>query len=175
MDMTESLAPRSDQMNSEDLLTGDRVLTIKEIRSGSADQPFDFFFEEFPRPWRPSKTMRRLMAIAWNSTNSDDYIGKRIQLFRDPSIRFGGMEVGGIRIRAMSGLGKPTVKASLTSTRGKKETHIVKLLPDNAPTSKPISEENVARLAELRAEWKTADPERKKEIEAEVKALEATE
>jgi hypothetical protein len=44
-------------------------------------------------------------------------------------------------------------------------------LPDDAPSAPPVDEETVARLAELREEWKTADPERRKVIEADVAAL----
>jgi hypothetical protein len=33
-DMTESIAPKSDQLNAEDLLSGPRTFTIKEVRKG---------------------------------------------------------------------------------------------------------------------------------------------
>ena len=42
-------------------------------------------------------------------------------------------------------------------------------LPDDAPAAAPVDEETVARLADLRDEWKDAEPERKAAIEAEVK------
>jgi hypothetical protein len=61
---------------------------------------------------------------------------------------------------------------ALTVTRGKRAPYVVEPLPDAAPTSPPVDEETVARLAELRQEWKGADPERRKAIEAEVAELE---
>lgn len=92
----------------------------------------------------------------------------------DPEIKFGGDKVGGIKIRAMSNLpGNKRMAVALTVTRGKRAPYVVEPLPDSAPTSPPVDEDTVARLADLRAEWKTANPDRRKVIEAEVNALSA--
>jgi len=76
------------------------------------------------------------------------------------------MDVGGIRVSAMSHIEKRLVVA-LTVTRGKRAPYVVEPLADTkaAPAS-PVDT--------LRAEWHTADPERKKAIEAEVAALTAS-
>lgn len=169
MDLTESVIPKSDQMNADDLLTGPCTVTITGASAGSAEQPVDIHLQEFPRPWRPSKSMRRVMIAAWGK-EADVYVGRRLTLYRDPTITFGKDPVGGIRISHMSHIDKPLALA-LTVTRGKRSMFRVQVLPDSAPTSPPVSEENVARLADLRAEWKTAEPDRRKVIEAEVNAL----
>jgi hypothetical protein len=174
LDLTESIAPRSDQMNSDDLVSGPRTFTIAEVRQGnSAEQPFDFVLAEFPqgRPFKPSKTVRRILVMLWGK-DASAYVGRRFTLYRDPNVRFGGQQVGGIRISHMSHIDK-SQKLSLTETRGKKAIHIIEPLPDSAPTSPPVDEGTVARLAELRAEWKDADADRKKAIEAEVAELSA--
>jgi hypothetical protein len=174
VDIADTVAPKSDQLNAEDLLSGERTFTITEVRvTDSPEQPVSVYLAEFPsnRPWKPSKTSRRVMIMAWGN-ESAKYAGHRITLYRDPKVKFGGDEVGGIKIKAMSHLpGGKRMAVALTVTRGKRAPYVVEPLPDNAPTSPPVDEETVALLAELRAEWKTADPERKKAIEAEVARL----
>ncbi|NKW66186.1 hypothetical protein GS937_19615, partial [Rhodococcus hoagii] len=39
MDLTESIAPKSDQLNAEDLLSGPRTVQIESVTKGSAEQP----------------------------------------------------------------------------------------------------------------------------------------
>lgn len=169
MDLSKFAAPRSDQANSQDFIGGESTFTITRVEVGSRDRDevLDIFFAEFPRPWRPSKTALRILFHCWETTDSDDFIGKRLTLFRDSEVKFGGQAVGGIRISRVSGI-KKRATISLPETRGKNKVHIIDVLPDSAPTSAPVSEVEL-----LRNEWKTADPERKKEIEAAVKALEA--
>src|SRR5205085_10960524 len=85
--------------------------------------------------------------------------------YPDESVRFGSDAVGGIRVSHMSDLpgGKP-FEVRLTSSRGKRSLVRVKPLPDAAPMS-PVEK--------LRAEYKTANPERREAILAEVAALQA--
>lgn len=132
MDMTESIAPKSDQMNAEDLLSGPRTFTITEVRGGSPDQPVSVFVAEHPQPFKPSKTVRRLMVFAWGP-ESDAYIGQRMTLYRDPEVRFGGQDIGGIRVSHMSGIRK-RIEVALAVTRGKRGMYTVEPLPD-APAS----------------------------------------
>lgn len=173
MDLTDTIAPKSDQLNADDLMSGPRTFTIQEVRSGSAEQPVAVRLVEFPdgRPFYPCKSMRRVMVAAWGA-DASTYTGRRLTLYRDEKVRFGGQDVGGIRISHMSHIDKQLTLA-LTVTRGKRAPYVVKPLADDAPTSPQLGEATVARLAELRAEWKTADPDRRKVIEAEVSALSA--
>lgn len=160
MDLTDTIAPRSDQMNAEDLLAGPRTFTVAEVRKGaSPDQPVDIVLAEFPRPFKPSKTVRRILVTAWGPEASE-YVGRRLTLYRDPDVKFGGEQVGGIRISHLSHIAKPLTIA-LTVTRGKRAAHRIDVLPELSP------------LERLRAEWHTADPERRKVIETEVQALQA--
>ena len=164
MDLTESIAPRSDQVNADDLIAGPITYTIREVRQGAAESPFDFMLVETERAYRPSKTMRRVIVAAWGPEASN-YAGRRLTLYREPTIKFGGQTVGGIRISHMSHIDK-RVEVLAQVTRGKREKFTVDPLPD-APAPDP----NAALIAELRAEWKTADPERQAEIQAEVARL----
>lgn len=149
MDMTASIQPRSDQINGDDLLAGPMTVTIEDVRQGNAEQPVNVVLTETPgRPYKPSKSMRRVMVAAWGKETSA-YVGQRLTLYRNPKIRFGGEEVGGIEISHMSGLDKP-LKVSLTAARGKKRLHTVQPLPD-APAQAPQTDWN-ARLAAVKGD-----------------------
>ena len=134
-DMTESIAPKSDQLNAEDLLTGPRTFTVAEVKRGSAEQPVDVHLVEHPgRPFKPSKTVRRIMVAAWGP-DASTYAGKRLTLYRDPAVRFGGQDVGGIRVSHMSHIDKK-LTVSLTVTRGKRAPYVVQpLVEDRRPAS----------------------------------------
>lgn len=164
MDLSESIQPRSDQVNADDLIGGPITYTIREVRQGAAEQPFDFMLVETQRAYRPSKTMRRLIVAAWGP-DANVYAGRRLTLYREPSIMFGGQKVGGIRVSHMSHIPK-RIEEKFQTTRGRRETFVVEPLPDAPPPSP-----NAARLAELRAEWDTADDARREEIRAEVAEL----
>ena len=128
-DLTESIAPKSDQLNAEDLLTGPRTFTITEVRKGSAEQPVDVHLAEFPgRPFKPSKTVRRILVSAWGP-DANTYAGRRMTLYRDPAVRFGGMDVGGIRVSHLSDIDKP-LTIVLAVSKGKRAPYVVKPLAD---------------------------------------------
>jgi hypothetical protein len=162
MDLTESIAPRSDQVNADDLVGGPITYTIREVIQGKAEQPFDFMLVETDRAYRPSKTMRRLIVAAWGA-DAKVYAGRRLTLYREPSIKFGGATVGGIRISHMSHI-SGRVSEKFQTTRGKRETFTVDPLPE-------LDDIDHALIAELRGQWHGATPERRAEIEAEVAAL----
>jgi len=128
-DLTESIAPRSDQLNAEDMLTGPRTVTITEVRKGSVEQPVDIHLAEFPgRPFKPSKTVRRILVSAWGP-DASTYAGRRMTLYRDPAVKFGGMDVGGIRVSALSHITKPMTLV-LAVSKGKRAPYVVQPLAD---------------------------------------------
>lgn len=136
MDLTKSIEPKSDQLNAEDLLTGPVTVTIERVTEGSAEQPVDVHLVEFPgRPYRPSKSMRRVMVSAWGK-EAAVYAGRRMTLYRDPEVTFGRDKVGGIKIRALSHIEK-RMSLALTVTRGKRSPHVVEPLTEAAPQPLP--------------------------------------
>lgn len=116
MDMTDSLAPKSDQLDNIELATGPRTFTIESVSAGSEQQPFNFHLVGFPRAWRPGLTMRRLITAAWGP-KTDKYVGQQVTLYCDPTVTLGKDVTGGTRISHMSGLTKP-LKMSLQVRRG---------------------------------------------------------
>ncbi|OBA94645.1 hypothetical protein A5668_09075 [Mycolicibacterium fortuitum] len=159
--------PRSDQWNADDFIGGAKTFTISGVRVGSAEQKYDIQLEGQERAWRPPLTMLRLLMHAWGD-ESDEWIGRRVTLYRDESVRFGSDEVGGIRISHMSNLpgGKPlTVK--LTKQRGRRQNHTVQPLPDVPP---PIDQAVVTEIIDRIAAAESLDALKK--ISAELKAWE---
>lgn len=134
IDMSNTIVPKSDQLNAEDLLSGPRMVTITGVRRGSAEQPVDIHLEEFDRPFKPSKTVRRILVAAWGA-NAAAYVGRRMTIYRDPAVKFGGMDVGGIRVSHLSHIEK-RMTVALTVTRGKRAPYVVEPLAD-APARQP--------------------------------------
>lgn len=132
MDLTETIAPKSDQLNADDLISAPVTVTIREVAKGSAEQPVDVHLVEFPgRAYRPSKSMRRVMVMAWGPEASA-YTGRRLTLYRNADIKFGSAVVGGIEISHLSHIDKPLTVA-LTATRGKRKNFTVQPLKEAAP------------------------------------------
>ncbi len=146
MDLSASIEPRSDQINADDLHTP-ITYTIRDVVQGKAEQPFDFMLVETDRAYRPSKTMRRLIVAAWGA-DAAAYAGRRLTLYREPSIRFGKDIVGGIRISHMSHITK-RLEEKFQTTRGKRETFTVDPLPE-------VKQAAPSHLDQLEASFKKA-------------------
>ena len=152
--MSTTIAPKSDQLNSDDLIPGAVTVTISKVTKGSAEQPVNIHLEEYPgRPYRPSKSMRRVMVAAWGGP-TEPYVGRKMTLYRNPEIKFGGDVVGGIEISHMSHLDKPLVLA-ITATRGRKKKHTVQPLVQ-APVVTVAEVQACEDVDQLRAWWQTA-------------------
>jgi hypothetical protein len=159
--MKVNIVKKTDQLNYEDFLGGvARTVTIAGVKAGTKEQQYDIQIEGDQRVWRPAVTVLKLLVEAWGD-DATEWVGRRARLYGDPTITFGRDKVGGIRVSHLSHIDGP-VSANLTVTRGKRAVHTVDPLPDETPAD---------RVAALRAEWKTADPERKAAIEAEVNKL----
>jgi len=128
MDMTVTVVPRSDQINADDLIGGPRTITITRMAiDPTSDQPVAVYFQgDNNKPYKACKSMRRVMIHAWGP-DASKYAGQSMTIYRDPSVMFGGMQVGGIRISHMSGLDKPLTMA-LTATKAKRALYTVKPL-----------------------------------------------
>lgn len=171
MDISETLIGNSDQLDNTDLLTGPRDFTITDVSKGNAEQPINISLAEFPRPWRPGLTMRRLLAAIWGK-DASTYVGRRVRLYRDPEVTFGKDKPGGTRISHASHIDK-AVTVTLPISRGKVDTFTVEPLTEPAAPAEPTAEQVAASTDpdELRAMWKAATPALRKDIEARVNEL----
>jgi hypothetical protein len=133
MNLANTIIPKSDQWNADDLIGGPRTVTIEAVEAGSAEQPVNIYFVGDKRAYRPSKSMRRVLVALWGSEGKT-YVGQRVTLYRDPAIKFGGEAVGGIRISHASGITQAIIMA-LTEARGKRKPHRVEPLVEQAPAA----------------------------------------
>ena len=139
MDITDSLAANSAQQNYDEYLAGPKTVTVAEVRQGTAEQPVNVELVEFPgKPFKPAKSVRRVLAAAWG-TDASKWTGRRLTIYGDPSVRYGGKEVGGLRVSHVSHIDKP-ITVALTVTRGKRAPFTVQPLPD-APPVPPIPDD----------------------------------
>ena len=162
MDLTQAIIAKSDQLNASDLVGGPQTVTVAEVRAGSSDQPVQIHLVEWPgRPFKPSKTVLRILSHAWGIETDDWPANARMTVFRDPTAKWAGEEVGGIRVSHLSHIPKP-FKLALRESQKKSVLYTVDVLPDLRPIDK------------LRAEYRaTKDPDRRAAITAEVEALQA--
>jgi hypothetical protein len=130
MDMSAVIVPKSDQINADDLQGRTRTITVSEVKiKGGQEQPISIHFEGSDKVYRPCKSMCRVMAQAWG-LDSSKYVGRSMTLYCDPSVKFGPLAVGGIRISHMSDIDGPMTMA-LTATKGVKKAF--KVLPLEQP------------------------------------------
>jgi len=132
-DIGDTLVPKSNQLDAVDLLDGPRVFTITEcVTRPSEEQPTTIKLAEFPRPWKPGKNQRRVLAFCWGGKGSL-YAGRKVELYCDTNVLYGGEKVGGIRIRALSHIDGP-MDAPIIKTRGQGGTwHVEPLTADAIP------------------------------------------
>lgn len=124
--LRDTIIPKSDQLNGDTLMAGPITVEITDVRRGAAEQPIDIHISGGHQCWRPCKSMRRILITAWGE-NGKTWIGKSVTLYFEPSIKFGGVAVGGIRIAALSHI-ESDIAISLTTTRGKRTPYTVKKL-----------------------------------------------
>lgn len=137
VDMSQFVEAKSDQLNADDLIGGPRTVTIRRVAGSDGDQPVSIFYEgDNNKPFRPCKTMRRILLAVWGR-HASDYVGRSMTLYRDDKVTFGGLEVGGIRISHMSHIDKEMVVVVM-KTKGKKAG--IKIQPLKIDTPKPAAD-----------------------------------
>lgn len=138
VDMTPFIEAKSNQLNADDLFAGPKTVTITNVSAVSGDQPIriDYAGGE-KKPYYPCKSMIRVLTHLW-SKKGKSWIGKSMTLYRDPKVKWAGVEVGGIRISHMSDIkGKQTM--ALTERRGAKAAYVVEPLKVEAVAPKESS------------------------------------
>jgi hypothetical protein len=145
MDISNTLAAKSNQLNTDDLIGGPLTITISRVSAGSPDQPVAIGYEgDEGKPWYPCKSMRRVLVAAWGA-DASQYVGRRVTLFRDPEVMYGGIKVGGIRVSHLSDIDGP-LSIALTVTRQKRAPYRVQPLAP-APAPAPAPDPAAAALA----------------------------
>lgn len=128
MSLRDTIVPKSDQLNYDDLTGGGVTVRVTGLSAGSAEQPVivkvvNADTGEPMRDYKPCKSMRRVLIMAWGDKGKD-WVGKEARLVGDPTVMFGGVQVGGIRISHVSGIKEP-MKIMLTTTRSKRAATVI--------------------------------------------------
>lgn len=136
-DLSGAIVAKSDQLNTDDLIGGDKTIRITRVTlAPSGEQRVSIFFEgDNGKPWKPCKSMTRILVAAWGP-DGNKYIGRSLTLYRDATVTWAGMAVGGIRISHMSHIERRMVMA-LTATKGVKKGFEVDVLKDTEPKQAP--------------------------------------
>lgn len=155
-DLRSTIIPKSDQLNAEQLLGGAMTITVSDVRLGSGeDQPVVVHYQgENGRPFKPCKTMRKVLIHAWGA-DGRKWVGRSMTLYNDPAVKFGGEDVGGIRISHMTDIERD-IKVSLTSTRGKKAKYEIRRLAAVQGVNHEAAIVNAATVEDLKAAFGAA-------------------
>lgn len=124
--ITDTIAPKSDQLNADDLMTGPIIVKVLSVSRGSQDQPVTITIDGDRQPYKPCKSMRRVLVKMWG-TDTTAWAGRHMQLYCDPNVMWAGKKVGGIRISHLSDISGPET-VQLTVTKAKREAFTVQPL-----------------------------------------------
>lgn len=154
MDMSQAIIPKSDQLNSDDLISGPITVKVTAVTvRGGQEQPVSIHFDgDNGKPYKPCKSMSRILVAAWGP-DSSKYAGRSMTLYRDPSVKWAGMEVGGIRISHLSDIDSALTMA-LTATKGSRKPFTVKPLQVEPEIDWLMEIANAATVDALAAIWK---------------------
>lgn len=129
MDLSKTIIPKSDQLNADDLIAGSKIIKIRDIKGGDDEaQPVSiYFYGDNNKPFKPCKSMRRVLVQLWGADGLQ-YMGRRLTLFRDDSVKWAGVEVGGIRISHASHIAEST-RVLVTTAKNKRTPMTIEVLP----------------------------------------------
>ena len=126
--MLETVVPKSDQLNADDLMAGQtKTIKITSVSIAMGEQPVSMHYEgDNGKPYKPGKSMRRVLIHCWGA-DANKYIGRTLTIYRDEKVKFGGVDVGGLRISHMSDI-QDQVTIALTATRALRKPFTVRPL-----------------------------------------------
>jgi len=132
-DLSKTIEARSDILNADDLIGKEMTIRVTKVSITAGEQPIAINFEgDNGKPFMPCKTVRRILVNCWGS-DGNKYVGRSMTLFRDPKVKFGGLEVGGIRVSHLSNISGPVTMALTASKANKRPFTVKPLSTDQAP------------------------------------------
>ena len=139
--LRDTILAKSDQLNADDIIGTGITITVTAVKRGdSAEQPVVIHYQgDNGRPYKPCKTMRRVLIAGWGE-NGAAWVGRSMTLYNDPSVKFGGVAVGGIRISHMTDIGNG-ISMATNASKGKKKEVIIQPLKAQAPSKPAISDD----------------------------------
>lgn len=152
-DMAAAIIPKSDQLNSDDLIAGPITIKVSKVDiRGGQEQPVSIHFDgDNGKPYKPCKSMSRVLVTTWGA-DAKEYVGRSMTLYRDPSVKWAGMEVGGIRISHMTDI-ESAMTMALTATKGSRKPFTVRVLVPDAPPPPSRIQADLVAEGEKEAAW----------------------
>ena len=151
IDLAPLTAAKVDRVTADGLIAGPRTITITnveaEVYEGKQIASLSFAGDD-RMPFKPCKTMLRLIAAVWGPRTSQ-WVGRSMTLYRDPKVTFGADTPGGVRISHMSHMERDA-EVILTLKKGKKGVVKVKPLATQQ-RQEPAPEQHDAQTGELPA------------------------
>jgi hypothetical protein len=133
-DLRATIVSKLDQLNFDQLLGGPMTIHVTDVEVlKDPQQPVSVHYEgEDGRPFKPCLTMRKLLVFAWGADGTQ-WAGRSMTLYGDPTVKWGGDAIGGVRISHLSDIPGPITRW-LAQTRGKKAEHtVLPLAVDRGP------------------------------------------
>jgi len=123
----QAMQSKSDQLNYVDVGNGSLIALIESVHVTNSDQqPVTITFAGCNgKPYKPNKGMIRVLAGAWGE-ESDYWVGKTIKITGDPTVKWGGEEVGGLVVGALSDIDKAGYTAYIQKN---KRVRVKKTIP----------------------------------------------
>lgn len=151
--LRDTIIAKSDQLNADDIVGGTITVTVTAVKRGdSNEQPVVIHYQgDNGRPYKPCKTMRRVLIAGWGE-NGAAWIGRSMTLFNEPSVKFGGVAVGGIRISHMTDIGNGLLLTPNASKGKKQQITIQPLVMQSAKIGAPDPQPATYAKPELSAE-----------------------
>ena len=135
LDITDTLLAKSNQMNADDLVSGPTTVQVTNVSRAEGEQPIAVAVSGH-KPWMPCKTMRRLLAAAWGP-DAGAWVGRWAVLYREPTVKWAGEEIGGIRVTALSDIKGPMTIKLAEKKGGKKLEYKIAVY---TPSAMPLAE-----------------------------------
>lgn len=129
MSWSDTTKADSQQLNADDLFSESITIIITKVKLDleSKQKAILYYEGDDGKPYKPCVSMRRVIEHKWGGGDETVFVGRGITLKRDPTVRFGTEEVGGIRITHMSDMSDDK-RFMLTSSRGHKKPYKVEHL-----------------------------------------------
>ena len=130
----QAMQSKSDQLNYVDVGNGSLIALIESVHVTNSDQqPITINFAGCNgKPYKPNKGMIRVLAGAWGE-ESDCWIGKTIKITGDPTVKWGGEEVGGLVVGALSDINKAGYTAYIQKNKRVRVKQTIPLLVVEPP------------------------------------------
>jgi len=139
------------------------TIKVTKVSGGNSEQPISIHFEgDGGKPYKPGLSMRRVIVQLWGKFGND-YLQKSMTLYREPSVQWGGVPIGGIRISHMSDIDGETTLPLTVNSKTRKPYTVAPLQVATTPSVdydaelKALEKAGDKGTAEMQSHWLSLD------------------